>query len=92
MTAIPKQSRIQCPEYLDFIRTRLCVVCGGAVDPHHVKPKCDFSAVPLCRKHHTECHAIGRKTFQEKYNLDFADLIRGLTRRWINQQLREWGL
>ena len=45
--------------------------CSGRVDPHHIKTKGagGLDTVPLCRKHHAECHAIGRWTFAKKYGL-----------------------
>lgn len=57
-----------------------CCVCGRRADLHH----CDhvgmgrdrneiihegMIALPLCREHHTECHTIGQKSFEDKYHL-----------------------
>lgn len=57
-----------------------CCVCGRKADLHH----CDhvgmgrdrneiihegMIALPLCREHHTECHTIGQKSFEDKYHL-----------------------
>jgi hypothetical protein len=60
------------PDYLDYLRTLPCSVCGGLSEPHHIrdarvvpmkfrggiglKPY-DFVSVPLCRKHHELVHA-----------------------------------
>ena len=57
-----------------------CCVCGRPADLHHVdhigmgRDRTEvlhegLRALPLCREHHTECHTIGQKTFEEKYHL-----------------------
>lgn len=53
-----------------------CVVCGKrGVDLHHIKTRkaggtdCSFNMIPLCRKHHRECHDIGMKIFSARYQL-----------------------
>lgn len=59
---------------------RVCCVCGQRADIHHVDAvgtgrnrntisHIGLRALPLCRKHHTECHTIGNPTFIEKYHL-----------------------
>lgn len=59
---------------------RVCVVCGQRADIHHVdaigmgnnRQKVSHigkRALPLCRTHHTYCHAIGDGAFIEKYHL-----------------------
>jgi hypothetical protein len=63
----------------DYRGSRACIVCGHpAPDSHHVKTQGaslkDKKELPenkldLCRRHHTECHAIGRWSFAEKYGL-----------------------
>ncbi len=63
-------------EYLEWIREQPCIVCQGQSEPHHVridgnagmgiKPDDEFS-LPLCRDHHTESHALGRKSFWAKH-------------------------
>ena len=57
-----------------------CLVCGHpAPDLHHVKTRGagGEKTLPLCRAHHTECHAIGRWTFAKKYKLTdrFREII-----------------
>jgi hypothetical protein len=60
---------------LKTVRAQPCLVCRnyGESDPHHVKSKgsgghdIPTNVVPLCRKHHTEIHAIGLNRFSEKY-------------------------
>lgn len=57
-----------------------CCVCGRKADLHHsdhVGMGRDrdeiihegMAALPLCRDHHTECHTIGQKSFEDKYHL-----------------------
>lgn len=58
---------------------RVCVICGQRADIHHVDhvgmgnnrkkiSHIGMRALPLCRKHHTECHTVGDE-FIEKYHL-----------------------
>lgn len=62
------------------IKHKKCTVCGGNAEIHHYdaigagqdRNKVDDSdnrIIPLCRKHHTEAHKIGRKTFSKKYHI-----------------------
>ena len=41
-----------------------------------------LNEIPLCYKHHTEVHNIGRKTFEKKYNLQrrFREAFKAVTR------------
>lgn len=59
---------------------RYCVICGQRADIHHVDhigmgnnrkqiSHIGKRALPLCRMHHTECHATGENEFIEKYHL-----------------------
>jgi hypothetical protein len=74
---IPKPKRQQDKDYLLYIRTLPCAVhnsdCYGEVVPHHTKTKgaggSDYATIPLCSKHHTEIHLIGKDTFMTKYGL-----------------------
>ena len=60
------------PDYLAFIRTLPCLICGNPAEPHHSAPKStdqrgpDRGALPLCRKHHrrgfaTSAHTLGKR-------------------------------
>lgn len=73
-----KQKTYRDERYLGYIRTLPCCVCGRSnAEPHHadtggVGIKCnDTRAIPLCHICHTECHSIGKGTFQERKNVDF---------------------
>lgn len=66
-------------KYIKWIKEQPCVVTHRiACDPHHIKRpgfgqgmKCDdIFAIPLDREIHTEFHAVGWKTWEDKYNID----------------------
>lgn len=73
----------RCEEYLDYIRGTSCSVprCDDGSIAHHVFPGgtaikgSDFATIPLCWKHHEELHNTGVKTFADKYNLRYAEVI-----------------
>lgn len=53
---------------------QVCTVCGKkSVDLHHWKSRGsggsddESNLLPVCRKHHSELHQIGSKTFADKY-------------------------
>lgn len=59
---------------------RVCAVCGRRADIHHVDAvgmgrnrqkisHVGMRALPLCREHHTECHAMGEYLFIQRYHL-----------------------
>lgn len=60
---------------------RKCAVCGCKADIHHHENLVgmgmdrakhnheDSKYIALCRVHHNECHAIGHRTFENKYKL-----------------------
>ena len=63
------------------LMNKRCAVCGRKAELHHVdavgmgrnrKEICHVGmrALPLCREHHTEIHAIGREDFLKKYFLE----------------------
>ena len=66
--------REQSPEYLAYIRARKCCVCFGPSDVHHLRTVgaggSDYTAVPLCRVHHTEWHQMGDKKFLETHGVN----------------------
>jgi hypothetical protein len=63
------------------LKHRKCAICGEKGDIHHHSnligmggdrkshdhTKSDL--ICLCRKHHTECHAVGHQTFEKKYQV-----------------------
>lgn len=71
-----KQPRIKNKKLLKEMQDSPCAVCGQSPsDPHHIRSKGAWGSdtkdnlIPLCRIHHTEIHAIGKKTFATKYKL-----------------------
>lgn len=68
------------------LKHRKCAVCGSHADIHHHENLVgmgmdrakhnheDSRYIALCRIHHTECHAIGHKTFEQKYHLQAIKL------------------
>ena len=59
---------------------RKCAVCNAPADLHHVEAVGmgrdrgqiiheGMQAMALCRKHHIEAHAMGQKSFDEKYHI-----------------------
>ena len=69
----------------DFVYSCLvnkkCCVCGARADLHHVDRVGmgrnrneiiheGMKALPLCREHHNEVHAIGQDSFKQKYHLN----------------------
>ena len=73
---ILKKKRETDKGYISYVINQPCLVCYAMpCDPHHTKTVgsfgSDYTVISLCRKHHTECHQIGKNTFQEKYGIDF---------------------
>lgn len=70
------------PDYVySCLINRKCCVCGSRAELHHVDRVGmgrnrdeiiheGMEAMPLCRTHHTECHTMGQKEFDEKYHLE----------------------
>ena len=63
------------------LMNKRCAVCGKKAELHHVdavgmgrnrKEICHIGmrALPLCRGHHTEIHAVGREDFLKRYFLE----------------------
>lgn len=68
------------------IINKKCVVCGQHADLHHIDRvgagrnrdeivHLGMEAMPLCRKHHEECHQIGEREWREKYHIDGGIVI-----------------
>ena len=89
LTPVPKVKRIEDNDYLDWIRSLHCCVCGHRPpsEPHHVSEKGkgsmgsktdDTRAIPACNYHHREAHVSGRNTFAEERKIEYESLIKGL--------------
>jgi len=86
------------PEYLDWIRTLPCAVCGTTrgveaahTGSHGMRSKApDYRAIPLCAAHHRERpdshHAFGGNSqkFGDVHNIDVNELVLKLIAIWIS--------
>lgn len=74
-----------------------CACCGGKPDLHHVDAVGQgrnrkeithegMRALPLCRKHHAECHTIGQQSFNNKYHIFGIKLDSELCQIWKVRQ------
>jgi hypothetical protein len=75
-----------------WICKRRCLVCTAPFsDPAHAVSRGAggkwFHLVPLCRKHHTEQHDHGLKTFQAKYQVNLRSVARLLAQEHLNEVL-----
>lgn len=75
-------------EQAELCRHSPCVVCGrGPSDPHHEPPRGrdgrgdDADTVPLCRRHHDERHAIGRRAFDERHGVSLLEYVKATRAR-----------
>ena len=70
-------------EYLGFVASFPCLVCGRKASVHHEPPKShagewhDHKTVPLCWIHHDRHspqgrHALGLEKFQNRFGLNLA--------------------
>ena len=71
---------IEAYTYFCIVRKK-CAVCGKSAELHHIDAvgmgndrtqveHLGREVISLCRAHHTEMHAIGKKDFCEKYHLN----------------------
>lgn len=69
--------------------------CEGRMEAHHVRENTgggtglrppDWWTIPLCARHHKECHDRGWKTFEAKYGFSMREMAESLARvsphRW----------
>lgn len=70
-----RNAKIIDENYLNYVRLQPCLVCAKRpVDADHLKARGweqakrnDYSAIPLCREHHSERGQIGDVRFCDKY-------------------------
>ena len=71
---IPKPKRIKDKEYLEYIREHNCLLCRDMGEPHHLTTRgsygSDYTAIPLCRSHHSSYHDYGIATFEVRYHIN----------------------
>lgn len=82
------------PEYLEYIRSRPCIICGiqHRSDAHHIKDMrlCgltqkapDWATIPLCHKCHLSiAHGTGFKDRMKWLPIDMVDFLRLCYLRW----------
>jgi hypothetical protein len=75
--SFPKNKRYESKDFIAYIKTLPCLVCGKEATAHHWitvgAGGSDLTAVPLCQNHHTSeegFHVLGRDTFTKRYNID----------------------
>jgi hypothetical protein len=85
----PKPIREQDAAYLDWIRSKSCLVgvgCWGDVVPHHLETRgaggSDYAALPVCVHHHAQIHALGERTSGDKYVVDWWKEAWKLLKEW----------
>ena len=83
----------EVPNYIRIcVLERACAVCGRHADIHHIDAvgmggnrdkmiHIEKRVLPLCRKHHSEAHSIGRECFLEKYHLKPVKVDKEIARR-----------
>jgi len=86
MPPMPKQTREVDKAYLKYIRSQPCIInnseCYGEIVYHHTisvgAGGPDHLSIPVCVAHHIPgVHALGKETFQKKYNVEFdKEIIR----------------
>lgn len=84
---IEKPKRETNKAYLDFIRGQPCCVCFmRPVEAHHIDTRgaggSDLTAVPLCRRHHVEWHQLGKATSEDKWGLEWSQIIESLNKEF----------
>ena len=72
--------------YLNWVRTKECVVCGDAPsDPHHLighgqggmgLKSSDYLAFPLCRLCHHNLHQVGQRRWEEEFGSQWEHAFR----------------
>ena len=73
MQSMPKQTRVEDPDYLDWIRTLPCSACGASNSVPHHHPAAghssvglktsDYRTLPLCFRDHDRVHRAGKLSF-----------------------------
>ncbi len=83
--------------YLAWIRTKPCLICGAKSEAAHTgldggmaQKSSDFSALPICSRHHNWGHAgsfheLGRARFERRYGINLAAEVARLNNDWIRE-------
>lgn len=77
--SLKEKKRFRSKKNIAEIKKLPCLVCGlEPSDPAHLRSRGAgggdelWNLIPLCRPHHSEQHAIGLKSFVEKYDLPIS--------------------
>jgi hypothetical protein len=75
-----KIKRWRSKNYLDWVKTLPCAICGADAEPHHIKgcghysgaglKADDILTMPLCHQHHMACHDHPESFGQERMVID----------------------
>ena len=96
MRSYPKEPPGRSEEYLSYIRGLPCCVCGKSAEPHHLgtggmgMKGSDFSAIPMCRKHHDEAQAYKKEFHKDSpflWRCVADNLVRWADRNWSEGRL-----
>jgi hypothetical protein len=89
MIGVPKQKREIDKDYRKSINNDPCIISGQEAEDHHTvsvgSGGSDYYIVRLNRPLHTECHTVGKNTFQRKHRIDFRDYIIKSLIRYIKE-------
>jgi len=86
---------VRDPVYLKWIRSLPCIECksrrqveAAHTGPHGMSQKAsDYSAIPLCRKHHQEFDA-GPRHFEERHLWTASEIVVQLNAMWFEAVAR----
>lgn len=77
--AFPKPVRLRDEDYLRFIKRQPCLITHCASEASHIVPEghakmgskvSDYRTLPMHPKIHRLYHRVGRKAFEERFNVD----------------------
>ncbi|GAB1376816.1 hypothetical protein MASR1M48_16680 [Lactococcus petauri] len=92
--ALSKSPDFKCPKYLEWVRSRPCIIRKSyGVDAHHTVRKSqgicnDLSAVPLSHDLHMEYHASAPEDFEKKYNVCFKMAVIATMMEYLKLELK----
>ena len=92
-----KPFRLRSKSYLDFIRTKPCLICGDRAEAHHLQraqPRAmalktgDQFCVPVCRAHHHELHnsKLGESVFWAVNGIDPIKWAMMTYEKWVKER------
>jgi len=91
---IEKTKRYRSEKYLNFIRSKRCLICDRLAEPHHVKinhnsgmgrKPDDTYSIPLCRDHHEEIEKLNTVSFCDKYVIDIYNELFLLVKEFLEK-------